>query len=169
MLRHIIGDHKKTTPVSTLQNLTQTADLKYNAIPDSIHTEVFEHGDAEPYTNNTKNVIGSDVEVKGSIKFVNDLIMNGTIEGEIVSSGRLIVGKEGFVKGEVKSQNVIISGNVQGNVTAQESCILRENAVVVGDITAGSLSIEEGVTFQGQSRVGRKVAPNTSFNGRKTI
>ena len=166
MLRHIIGDTKKQTTVATLANTTQTAAVKLNTIPDTIHTEACQRLDDGINTNNIKNIVGSDVEIKGSIRFVNDLILNGRVEGEVVSSGCLTVGEEGCIKGEVKTHNVIISGNIEGNIHAQESCILKENAIVMGDITAGSLSIEEGVTFQGQSRVGRKAIPNTSFNGK---
>lgn len=104
----------------------------------------------------SKNVLSNDVEIKGSIKFSHDLIIDGKIEGEVVSDGSLTVGENALIKGEVKTRSVIIFGKVEGNITVQERCELKSNAILVGDISAGTLSIEEGATFMGQSSVGKK-------------
>lgn len=104
----------------------------------------------------SKNVLANDVEIKGSIKFSHDLIIDGKIEGEVISDGSLTVGENALIKGEVKTRSVIIFGKVEGNITVQERCELKSNAILVGDISAGTLSIEEGATFMGQSSVGKK-------------
>jgi cytoskeletal protein CcmA (bactofilin family) len=105
---------------------------------------------------NSKNVLANDVEIKGSIKFSHDLIVDGKIEGEVHSDGALTVGENALIKGEVKTRTVIIFGKVEGNISVQERCELKSNAILVGDISAGTLSIEEGATFMGQSQVGSK-------------
>lgn len=105
-----------------------------------------------------KNVLANDVEIKGSIKFSHDLIIDGKIEGEVISDGSLTIGENALIKGEVKTRSVIIFGKVEGNITVAERCELKSNAVLVGDIAAGTLSIEEGATFMGQSSVGKKAA-----------
>jgi cytoskeletal protein CcmA (bactofilin family) len=105
---------------------------------------------------NSKNVLANDVEIKGSIKFSHDLIVDGKIEGEVHSDGALTVGENALIKGEVKTRTVIIFGKVEGNIAVQERCELKSNAILVGDISAGTLSIEEGATFMGQSQVGSK-------------
>ncbi len=104
----------------------------------------------------SKNVLANDVEIKGSIKFSHDLIIDGKIEGEVISDGSLTVGENALIKGEVKTRSVIIFGKVEGNITVHERCELKSNAILVGDISAGTLSIEEGATFMGQSSVGKK-------------
>lgn len=106
--------------------------------------------------NSSKNVLSNDVEIKGSIKFTHDLIIDGRIEGEVNSEGALTVGENANIKGELKTRTVVIFGKVEGNVVVQERCELKSNAILIGDITAGTLSIEEGATFMGQSQVGRK-------------
>ena len=106
----------------------------------------------------SKNVLANDVEIKGSIKFSHDLIIDGKIEGEVVSDGALTVGENAQIKGEVKTRSVIIFGKVEGNVSVQERCELKSNAVLIGDISAGTLAIEEGATFMGQSQVGKRAA-----------
>lgn len=106
--------------------------------------------------NSSKNVLSNDVEIKGSIKFSHDLIIDGKIEGEVQSDGSLTVGENALIKGEIKTRSVIIFGKVEGNITVVERCELKSNAILVGDIDAGTLSIEEGATFMGASKVGRK-------------
>ncbi|MFZ4764646.1 MAG: bactofilin family protein [Roseimicrobium sp.] len=109
----------------------------------------------------SKNVLANDVEIKGSIKFSHDLIIDGKIEGEVTSDGALTVGENALIKGEIKTRGVTIFGKVEGNITVQERCELKSNAVLVGDVAAGTLAIEEGATFLGRSQVG-KGAPKTA-------
>ena len=106
--------------------------------------------------SSSKNVLANDVEIKGSIKFSHDLIIDGKIEGEVHSDGSLTVGENALIKGEIKTRSVTIFGKVEGNITVQERCELKTNAVLVGDIAAGTLAIEEGATFMGQSQVGKR-------------
>ena len=102
----------------------------------------------------SKNILSSDVEIKGSLKFSNDLIIDGKIEGEVTSDGSLTIGENADVSGEVKTKSVVIFGKVNGNITVTDRCELKANAVLEGDIVAGTLSIEEGATFMGRSSVG---------------
>src|SRR5215212_3429819 len=103
----------------------------------------------------SKNVLSNDVEIKGSIKFSHDLIIDGKIEGEVSSDGALTVGENALIKGEIKTRAVTIFGKVEGNITVQERCELKSNAVLVGDVGAATLAIEEGATFLGRSQVGK--------------
>lgn len=106
--------------------------------------------------SSSKNVLANDVEIKGSIRFSHDLIIDGKIEGEVHSDGALTVGENAVIKGEIKTRSVIIFGKVEGNITVQERCELKSNATLIGDIAAGTLAIEEGATFMGQSAVGKR-------------
>src|SRR5437773_1926642 len=54
----------------------------------------------------SKNVLSNDVEIKGSIKFSHDLIIDGKIEGEVSSDGALTVGENALIKGEIKTRAV---------------------------------------------------------------
>ena len=114
---------------------------------------------------NTKNVLAKDVEIKGSIKFSDHLIIDGKIEGEVISDGSLTIGENALIKGEVKTRSVIIFGKIEGNITVQERCEIKNNAILVGDIAAGTLAIKEGATFMGQSRVGKNAVSKPALNG----
>jgi cytoskeletal protein CcmA (bactofilin family) len=101
-----------------------------------------------------KNNLSKDVEIKGSIKFVNEFVFDGNLEGEISSvDGVLTVGENADVRGEVKSKTVIVKGKVHGNITVQERCELHSRSQLIGDLKAARLVIEEGATFVGKSEV----------------
>jgi cytoskeletal protein CcmA (bactofilin family) len=102
----------------------------------------------------TKNSLSKDVEIKGSIKFANEFVFDGNLEGEISSvDGVLTVGENADVRGEVKSKTVIVKGKVHGNITVQERCELHSRSQLIGDLKAARLVIEEGATFVGKSEV----------------
>jgi cytoskeletal protein CcmA (bactofilin family) len=102
----------------------------------------------------TRNVLSSDVEIKGSVKFTNDLVIDGKIEGNISSEGNLTIGENARIKAEISTATIIVYGKVHGNLTATERVELKASAEVVGDIKAKTLSIEAGAIFVGKSTVG---------------
>jgi cytoskeletal protein CcmA (bactofilin family) len=106
---------------------------------------------SEPSTS--KNILTSDVELTGTLKFDSEMIFDGKLDGEIISEGSLILGKNAVVKGEVRTKSVTIHGTVNGNVTVQERCELKSNAELLGDLKAMRIIIEEGATFIGHSEV----------------
>jgi cytoskeletal protein CcmA (bactofilin family) len=118
---------------------------------------------ARPSPAATRNVLSSDVEIKGTVKFTNDLVVDGKIEGEITSDGNLTIGENARIRAEVKTGTVIVYGKVHGNLTATERVELKASAEVVGDIRAKTLSIEAGAIFVGKSTVGTPAqAPATA-------
>ena len=100
-----------------------------------------------------KNLLSADVEIKGSIKFQNELIIDGKVEGEITSTGILTVGENAEIRGEIKTKSVTVLGKVHGNITVDERCELKGRAVLQGDLKAARLVIEDGATFVGKSEV----------------
>ena len=100
-----------------------------------------------------KNLLSADVEIKGSIKFQNELTIDGKVEGEITSSGALTVGENAEIRGEIKTKSATVLGKVHGNITVEERCELKSRAVLHGDLKAARLVIEEGATFVGKSEV----------------
>jgi len=105
-----------------------------------------------------RNVLSSDVEITGSIKFSNDLVVDGKIDGKILSDGSLTVGENARIKAEIKTHSVVIYGKVYGNIEVTHTVELKANCELVGDIKAASLSIEPGAIFVGKSTVGKPTA-----------
>ena len=120
-----------------------------------------------PSAGPSRNVLSTDVDIKGTVKFTNDLVVDGKIEGEIASSGNLTVGENARLKAEIKTGTVVVYGKVHGNITANDRVDLKSSAEVVGDIKAKTLSIESGAIFVGKSTVGTPSTPAAAPAGDK--
>ena len=112
--------------------------------------------------SNSKNVLNSDVELKGTLKFSGELTFDGKLDGDIASEGSLNLGDNAVVKGNINVGTVVIRGKVNGNVIAKEKIEIKTKTELFGDIRAPKLTIEEGVTFVGKTEVNpNKIAPTT--------
>src|SRR6266436_7670710 len=111
-------------------------------------------------SNNSKNVLNSDVEIKGTLKFSGELTFDGNLDGDINSEGSLNLGDNAVVKGNLNVHNVVVRGKINGNIVAKEKIDIKSKAELFGDVRTPKLVIEEGVTFVGKSEVNpNKVAP----------
>lgn len=109
-------------------------------------------GKDEPETT-----LGEGVTFRGELTFERLLRIDGTFEGELISKGKVIVGPKGKVKADLSLQEAIVEGSVVGNITVEDRLELRGEASVTGDITAKSLSCDEGVTIIGYVNVSSKL------------
>lgn len=109
-----------------------------------------------------KDILSSDVEIKGSIKFQKELLIDGKVEGDINSDGVLTVGENAEIRGEIKTKSITVYGKVHGNITVAERCELKSKCVLQGDLKAARLMIEEGATFIGKSEVTSGAIPAKS-------
>jgi cytoskeletal protein CcmA (bactofilin family) len=100
-----------------------------------------------------KDILSSDVEIKGSIKFQKELLIDGKVEGDINSDGVLTIGENADIHGEIKTKSITVYGKVHGNITVVERCELKSKCILQGDLKAARLIIEEGATFIGKSEV----------------
>jgi cytoskeletal protein CcmA (bactofilin family) len=94
------------------------------------------------------------VSIKGSVKFLNELLLDGEVEGTIVSTGTLTIGEQARVRGEIRTKSVNVRGTVEGNIFVTERCELQANCTVRGDIEAPRLVVNENATFLGSAKVG---------------
>jgi len=116
-----------------------------------------------------KDVLSSDVEIKGSIKFQKELLIDGKVEGEINSDGVLTIGENADIRGEVKTKSITVYGKVHGNITVAERCELKSKCTLQGDLKAARLVIEEGATFIGKSEVTSGAIPAKAGSARPEI
>jgi len=116
-----------------------------------------------------KDVLSSDVEIKGSIKFQKELLIDGKVEGEINSDGVLTIGENADIRGEIKTKSITVFGKVHGNITVAERCELKSKCTLQGDLKAARLVIEEGATFIGKSEVTSGTIPAKSTSGRPEV
>lgn len=121
-----------------------TSDLMNVIEPHAYDVAEDEEKDEEPET-----VIASNISIKGTMSFQKLIRIDGNFEGELLSSGKLIVGPTGSVKSNIDLEEAFISGKVTGDIKVKTRLVLRGRAEVRGDITAPLLSVDEGVSIVG--------------------
>jgi len=108
----------------------------------------------QPNLNGTRTttVLTSDCEFKGALAFSGELELHGRLEGTIESEGgALTVGEQALIKAEIKVNDVLIYGKVQGNIYATGRIELRGKAEVYGDLYSNRLAMDDGIVFVGRS------------------
>jgi cytoskeletal protein CcmA (bactofilin family) len=94
--------------------------------------------------------IGKSVVIKGELSGSEDLTIEGNVEGKIeLRDNTLTIGPNGKIRAEVFAKQVIVLGEVTGNVTASEKVDIRDNGSVDGDVTSPRVAIAEGAHFRG--------------------
>jgi cytoskeletal protein CcmA (bactofilin family) len=116
---------------------------------------------AAPSTESSEGVtvIGPGIHINGRISGEEDLHIEGRVEGAISLSETLFVAGDGTVVAEVQARDVVVSGIIVGNVTAEDSVTLNPGAKLVGDIAAPRLIIADGAAFSGNVSMGGEPPP----------
>jgi cytoskeletal protein CcmA (bactofilin family) len=99
-------------------------------------------------------LVSRGVSIKGSVKFLNELLIDGEVEGTIDSTGTLTIGEHARIRGEIRTKSVKARGTVEGNIFVTERCELQAGCTLYGDIEAPRLMVDENVTFRGNAKVG---------------
>jgi cytoskeletal protein CcmA (bactofilin family) len=102
-------------------------------------------------------LIGTSMVIKGELSCGEDLYIDGQVEGTNDPKGnRLTMGPHGRVKANVIACSVVVHGKLDGNVQASDRVDLKQSAVVIGDIAAQRISIDEGAYFKGSVNIQRE-------------
>jgi len=100
--------------------------------------------------------IGKSVVVKGQIFSREDLYVDGEMEGTLeLPEHRVTIGPNGKLRASIKAREVVIAGNVQGNIEASDKIDIRKDARLVGDIRTARIVIEDGAYFKGSIDIQR--------------
>ena len=102
-------------------------------------------------------LLSRGVSIKGSVKLVNSLIIDGEVEGTIDSTGTLTIGEHARIRGEIRTKSVKVRGTVEGNIFVTERCELQAGCTLHGDIEAPRLVVNENATFLGSAKVGTEM------------
>lgn len=103
------------------------------------------------------NLIGGGTKIIGDISSAGDVRIDGHLIGNIVISGKFVLGATGVVEGNITSVNADLSGEVKGIVNVSEMLSLKSTAKINGDIETSKLMIEPGALFTGSCNMGAKV------------
>lgn len=100
-----------------------------------------------------ETVIANGTEVRGRIQGPNTVRIAGFFEGEISIDGMLWIGQQGEVQGTVKARDMIIEGQMKGEVEPSERIEIRASGRVIGNISCQKLAMAEGCFFQGEIKM----------------
>ena len=96
------------------------------------------------------NFIEPNTRIIGEIESKSDFRIDGTLEGKINTSGRVVVGKDGTVQGEVHCGYADIMGNFNGKLFVDGLLTIKSDGIIQGQITVGKLAVESGSTLNAQ-------------------
>jgi cytoskeletal protein CcmA (bactofilin family) len=99
-------------------------------------------------------LLSRGVSIKGSVQFLNELLIDGELEGTIDSIGTLTIEEHARIRGEIRTKSVKVRGTVEGNIFVTECCELQAGCTLRGDIEAPRLVVNENATFLGSAKVG---------------
>lgn len=95
------------------------------------------------------NIIGIGTKITGDVNSNGDIRVDGSLNGKLITKGKVVIGETGKVKGEINCRNSDVEGSIEGKITVSELLSLKTKARINGDIIAGKLAIEPGCQFTG--------------------
>jgi cytoskeletal protein CcmA (bactofilin family) len=100
--------------------------------------------------------LGASLHVKGEITGNEDLHIDGSVEGLVqLEDRKLVVGASAKVTADVIAREVVVYGNVKGNLRARDRIEIKKDGSVVGDLTTARIMIEDGAYFKGSIEIDR--------------
>ena len=102
------------------------------------------------------NRIVAGTKIKGEVNSGADFRIDGEIEGTIQTSGRLVVGKTGVIKGNIICTNADVEGTINGTLVVKSTLSLKTPAVIEGEVQTDKLAIEPGAVFNVTCKMGVK-------------
>ena len=94
-----------------------------------------------------RNIVGKNTSLIGDIKSEGDFRIDGKVEGNIKTSGRVVIGQEGAVDGTIECAHADIEGKFSGKLSVDQMLSLKATATISGEVVLGKLSVEPGATF----------------------
>ena len=93
------------------------------------------------------NRIERNTKIKGDIVSEADFRIDGKLDGNVKTSGKVVIGKGGYIKGKVECVNADIEGSFNGELIVNDLLALKASAVIEGTVSVAKLSVEPGATF----------------------
>ncbi len=105
-----------------------------------------------PQINEVSRISGS-TEVKGSLISQSDIRIDGVFEGELITSGKLVLGENAVLRGNVMCANADVWGKIEGDLTVGDTTSFKENSSFDGKLKTIRICIEMGASFSGSCQI----------------
>tara|TARA_Y100000814_G_scaffold266033_1_gene219684 strand:+ start:271 stop:645 length:375 start_codon:yes stop_codon:yes gene_type:complete len=99
--------------------------------------------------NNMSSILGPEIEVNGDLKIKGDILIYGTVLGNVECKGKVHTSKGSIINGNVNSKSAYINGKIEGDLIVQDKVVLAKFSQLKGNLVSSTLSIEEGAKFDG--------------------
>ena len=100
------------------------------------------------------NMIGAGTVITGDVFSKGDIRVDGTLKGSVITEGKVVLGREGVIEGDIECKDADISGTIKAKITVSQLLSLKTTAKLNGDIITNKLSIEPGAEFTGSCSMG---------------
>lgn len=95
----------------------------------------------------SQNIISQGTKIVGDFNSEGDFRVDGIIEGNIKTAGKVVVGKTGFIKGTLQGTDAYFEGKFTGKLALSGTLTLKTSAHIEGEVLVGKLAVEPGATF----------------------
>ncbi|APY08509.1 hypothetical protein BWZ20_09440 [Winogradskyella sp. J14-2] len=98
-------------------------------------------------TSTQQNIIAQGTKIVGDIASEGPFRIDGTVEGNVKTSGKVVIGKSGFIKGTLQGENADFEGKFSGKLILSGTLSLKSTAHIEGEVHTSKLAVEPGATF----------------------
>jgi len=119
-------------------------------------------------TEIVNTVIGEETSVKGVLHTQRSIRIEGTLEGEVNSQGEIFIGQNSTINAQIFGKDVVVAGEVVGNIEARKSLHILKTGRVYGDISGDQLKIEEGGIYKGKVNMD-VISSKNAYEGKVTL
>jgi len=95
------------------------------------------------------------MRIKGDIRTQEEMLVDGDVEGTMESQSLVTVGPKGKVRANIKAKEVVVYGEVRGNVEVTHKLAIRDQGSLIGDVKCTGISIDDGAYFKGSIDIAR--------------
>ncbi len=113
------------------------------------------------------NRIEKNTKIKGNITSEADFRIDGKLEGNVKTSGKVVIGKDGYINGKVECVNADIEGKFNGELAVKDLLSLKASAIIEGTVSVSKLAVEPGATFNAACTMGKGVETTSSTSSPK--
>ena len=124
--------------------------LKTSSEPDAVSFPVNDVSVNKQATTGAPMAIGATIHIKGDVTGDEDLIIHGHVEGEInLRDHNVIIGKQGRVKANIHAKQIVVEGELNGDLKGEEKVVIRNSGNVLGNVVSPRVTLEDGAMFKG--------------------
>lgn len=106
------------------------------------------------------NSLGQSTSIEGDLKTASDIRLDGSLVGNLICKGKLILGPTGSIKGDITCDNAVIEGKIDGAIKVKDHLHVKETARITGEINTNKLTVASGAIFNVKCEMGgQTIAP----------